>query len=86
MSKDKIIRIPISYDERQKNKHPEGYLPCEVSGRYIQFDLSGSNSHYVVANVMTEKYDGSKDRKLCELVFKAEDLAALLSKVNKIIR
>lgn len=83
MSKDKIVRIPISFEKRQKNKHDEGYVPCQVSGRYLQFDLDSVNPVNVIANVMTENTDADKDKKLCELVFDISDLKEVMAEISK---
>lgn len=53
---DKLIRITISFSKRMRNKYGEGYVPCEVSDRWLQFpeksELVG-DKNLMVVDVMT---------------------------------
>lgn len=83
MEKDKkVIRIPISYDQRMKNQKGIGYIPCEVSGRYLMFNNYVESNGLITMNVMTN--NGEVDRKLCEMVLHFDDLVKLVSEVNDI--
>lgn len=83
MNENKVVRIPISFEKRQKNKHDKGYVPCQVSGRYLQFNLDSVNPVNIIADVMTENTDGGKDRKLCEMVFNISDLKEVMVEISK---
>lgn len=48
MEKNKVVRIPISHKQRQLNKHGEGYVPCEVSSRWLQFADTGTTNGSVL--------------------------------------
>ena len=40
----KITKLPITHKQRQINLHDFGYVPCEVSGRYLQLQKNLKNS------------------------------------------
>lgn len=80
-NKGKLIRIPISYRQRKINEHGEGYVPCEVSERWIQFPDEVSDERYIPISIMTT---GSKQesRKICELIVSKDDLLRAIEKVK----
>jgi hypothetical protein len=79
--KEKLIRIPISYKQRKINEYGEGYVPCEVSERWIQFPDEISDERYIPISIMTT---GSKqeNRKICELVVSMDDLLGAIKKIK----
>lgn len=77
----KVVRIGITYDQRMRNEKGSGYVPCEVSGRYLMFNNYVSDDGFVFANVMTN--NGFNERKICELVLKYEDLVNAINHMNK---
>ena len=78
---EKIIEMPISYKERDYNLHGVGYVPCNVSSRWLQFSKTYDSSHGLVSvDVMT--LEGSnKPKKICELVLNINDLKLELEKI-----
>lgn len=68
-----VSRITITFNQKMKNMMGDRYVPCEVSGRWLEFDESNSESKYIKVNVMTRD-DNNVQRKLCELVLTKEDL------------
>lgn len=79
---EKITPMPISYKERDYNLHGTGYVPCEVSGRYLQFSETYSEKLDLVSvDVMTTN-DDRVTRKLCTLVLHYHDLLEELSKIK----
>ena len=82
LTKDnKIIRMPISYEQRKINEFGNGYVPCDVSERWLQFSDSGLKSGSVLVNVMTMGSD-DKPKKICEMVLNKEDLLRALENVR----
>ncbi len=75
---DKIVRIPITYKQRKINEHGEGYVPCEVSNRWLQFENT-SHDDFVTVDVMTTA-DSGKDHKITQLLLKKEDILRALNK------
>jgi len=76
-----VVRIPISNKQRQINKHGEGYVPCEVSSRWLQFDSYGTENGLVMVNVMTENEEGI-EKKICELVLTKDDILRAVNNIN----
>ena len=80
----KIIRIPITYAQRKKNEVGKGYVPCEVSRRYLRFHLSpnfSNSSKWIGVDVMTENTNSGGDRLLCHLIVKREDINNALNEI-----
>jgi hypothetical protein len=67
-----------------------GYVPCEVTGRYLAFRLDsagcGAGRELITLSVMTptEHKDGLpvKSRRLCSLVIQRRDIERALSSVR----
>ncbi|MDM5188582.1 hypothetical protein QUF99_15035 [Bacillus sp. DX4.1] len=77
-TEEKVIRIPISRKQRRINERGEGYVECEVSNRWLQFHDIVEDLELIPVDVMTENIDG-KERKLCELILKKEDILRALN-------
>lgn len=60
----KITKLPITHKQRQINLHDFGYVPCEVSGRYLQFDETYcKENNFVFVDVMTTDTASEKPKK-----------------------
>lgn len=85
MDKDKkVIKIPITHDERKINEFGNGYVPCQVSGRWLQFPDTATDDRWIFVDVMTMSED-KKPRKLCEMVLSKEDIMRAINSI-KIVR
>ncbi|MDW7618033.1 hypothetical protein SC499_26120 [Peribacillus simplex] len=82
MSSDdnKLIKIPITNAQRKINEYGNGYVPCEVSERWLQFSEDGSSNGLVKLNVMA--IGANKPRKVCELVLTKENILRALENVD----
>lgn len=67
----------------------KGYVPCEVSSRYLLFDLKSHatvSGEYITILVMTSnEWDASgpvKQRQLCSLIVTREDIERALQAVK----
>lgn len=81
----KIIRIPITYGQRKKNVKGEGYIPCQISGRYLNISLTSNvlkGGQFIDIDVMTEDTKDGNDRLLTRLIVTKEDLLETLDKVQ----
>lgn len=78
MEEEKVIRIPISSRQRRVNERGSGYVECEVTSRWLQFHGINEELGLIPVDVMTEGENG-KDRKLCELVLRRDDLLRALN-------
>ena len=61
---DKVIKIPISYEKRKKNEKGEGYVPCQISERYLEFSMESttvSDGEFICVDVMTENSSTGMD-------------------------
>ena len=80
--KSKIIRIPVSRSEREHNIHGTGYVPCNVSDRWLQFsDTYDKELNLVFADVMTLDHN-EKPKKICTLCLDVNELKAELAKIK----
>lgn len=81
----KIVEFPVNHKQRQINKKGNGYVPCEVSDRWLQFN----DTSYVVGDrevielsVMTNGKNGPY--RLCNLVVEKKDLERVINTVQPI--
>lgn len=79
----KIVKIPISYEQRKINENGVGYVPCQVSGRWLQFNTMVQDEKYIEVNVMTQT-ENNKFKKICELVLSKEDLLRAINSIEVI--
>jgi hypothetical protein len=71
-----IHEIPDSYKQRKIDEHGKGYVPCEVSSRWINFQpmvKTGYGDYFIEINIMTETQK-KENRKLCNLILEKKDL------------
>jgi len=88
MDNSKIIRIPITRKQREINEYGEGYVPCYVSQRWLQFntvsDIVG-DTEVIMMNAMTiDKND--QPYKLFEMILEKEDLIRALKSIKPLTR
>lgn len=76
MTEDKIVRIPITQMQRKLNEYGDGYVPCEVSERWLQFSKYSSENGLIPVQVMTKGKNG--DSLICELILKEHDILRAL--------
>jgi len=77
---NKIIHIPISYKQRKLNQMGEGYVPCEVSSRWIQFPKE-ANENYIPIDIMTIG-ENEKPKKICEMIVSKENLIKAINSIK----
>jgi len=83
MSDNKVIKIPITYTQRQLNHYGPGYVPCYMSSRWLQFDkVIDKNLDYIFVDVMTKNDDG-KESKICQLCLDAKDIMRALNSAEQ---
>ena len=79
----KITKLPITHKQRQINLHDFGYVPCEVSGRYLRFDETYcKENNFVFVDVMTTDTASEKPKKLCQLCLDVELLKRVVHKIQ----
>ncbi len=81
----KVVRMPISYNQRRKNEKGKGCVPCQVTGRYLDFNLKSAilNVREVITiDVMTSDTSDDKDRLITRIIVRREDLFEVLSRVQ----
>ncbi|EJO5347022.1 hypothetical protein NRP93_001088 [Clostridium botulinum] len=84
MENEKVIKIPISYSQRKINEMGNGYVPCEVSERWLQFDnesISLQSGELIGVNVMTLGSD-QQAKKICSLILTRKDIERALANVK----
>lgn len=82
--KEKNIKIPITYDQRIRNFRGKGYVPCEISSRWLQFPEQSAmvgGKELMFVDIMTYNQDG-EDKKICNLCIFREDILGALSTVK----
>lgn len=78
---EKITPIPITFKERDYNLHGIGYVPCNVSDRWLQFsDTYDEGTGLVFVDVMTKK-EKETPTKICQLCLNIHDLQNELAKI-----
>lgn len=71
---DKIVKLPISSDQRKINKKGEGCVPCQTSGRWLNFDDHVTpDLNFIFVDVMSES-----NHKICQLCLKIDDIERAL--------
>jgi len=84
--KDKIVRFPVTSMKRKRNSMGDGYVPCMVSERWLQFpDMSAGDfkeGEFIDVSVMTLD-SNEKPRKICSLVITREDIAKAVNAIKK---
>ncbi len=78
----KVEPLPVNAHKAIARKLGPRYVPCMVSGRYLEFPAeSGGHfggGEFIPINVMTVN-DENQPRRLCELVLTREQLLAALA-------
>ncbi|MCB2354464.1 hypothetical protein [Clostridium estertheticum] len=82
MMDDKIIEIPISYDQRKINEYGQGYVECGVSNRWLQFNKQSPDLKVITVDVMTLNTN-DKPHKICEMVLRVDDIMRALNSISK---
>jgi hypothetical protein len=77
---DKIIRFPKTFHDRMRNIHGDGYVPCEVTNRWLHVNVNGGE--YIDVNVMTGDAE-TESKKICHLVLKREEILRLADKIRE---
>jgi hypothetical protein len=80
----RVVRFPVDWRQRWRNRMGDRAVPCQVSGRWLEFPEAAdrvAGEDWMVINVMTEDYAGEKARKLCGLVLSRDDLLHALNRV-----
>lgn len=80
-NENNLVRIPITFKQRKINEYGKGYVPCEVSERWLQFPDEISDERYIGVDVMTNGSDNNP-KKLCELVVSKEDLIRAINSIE----
>ena len=76
MTEDKIVRIPYYSNAAKIKRIGCGYVPCEVSERWLQFSKYSSENGLIPVQVMTKGKNG--DSLICELILKEHDILRAL--------
>ncbi|NRT78131.1 hypothetical protein [Clostridium beijerinckii] len=81
---DKVVKLPIAYSIRKKNEMGKGYVPCQISSRYLK--LHGvsevGDKNFIMLDVMTEN-DNHEHKKICEMAIALEDLREAIKEVSE---
>ncbi len=82
---DNIIKLPVGYHRRLCNKFGKGYVPCMISGRWLQFPEESCKifreGEYLKIDLMTESSD-DEPIKLCDLIVTKEDLMRAINAIE----
>ncbi|MBU7320544.1 hypothetical protein [Paenibacillus oleatilyticus] len=71
-----VVSFPIGFYQMKKNELGERFLPCEVSGRWMEIVGGSRDNKFIIANVMTLGSD-DEERKICELILHTKDIINL---------
>lgn len=67
----------MKWKDKMIIRYGNGFVPCEVSERWIQFPSKVEDERWIPINIMTKSND--KDVKLCELIISKKDLLRAIS-------
>ncbi len=85
--KNKVIKFPISRSNCHKNKMGNGYVPCMVSDRWIQFPKKSAGhfegGEFIEISIMTHSYTKDEPRKLCDMIVTREDLLRAINAITE---
>lgn len=81
MEGKKIIKMPITYTERKLNEMGNGYVPCQVSERWIQFPENTTDYRFIPIEIMTIGKD-EKPKKICEMIMNRDDIVRAVNAVK----
>ena len=81
MSNNKIVRLPINWKQRMINQYGKGYVPCEVSNRWLQLPENCSDEKYMEVSVMTLDKE-EKPKKICDLILSKEDIIRAVNNIK----
>lgn len=81
---NKIIKLPINYSQRKKNEMGKGYVPCQISSRYLRLHSISQvgDKNFIMLDVMTEN-DDHEHRKICEMAIALEDLSEAFKEIQE---
>lgn len=84
MDNNKVTKIPISYSQRKLNEMGDGYVPCQISDRWLQFDSESElcgGGEFISVDVMTLG-SNEQSKKICQLILTREDIERALASVR----
>ena len=82
---EKIIKIPISYENRKKNEKGKGYVPCQVSERYLNFSMESTtvnDEEFIYVDVTPETSSQGIDKLLTRSIIKKGHLLQTLKNIS----
>jgi len=86
MSKDKIIKFPITQSQRRKNMNGPLVVECEISGRQMKFHKNSKllqGGEFITVDIMAMPIeDNIKSKKLCQLIVTKEDLLKAINSLE----
>ena len=76
-----VIPIPITYNQRKLNEYGEGYVPCLVSERWLQFPETAVHEINIPVKIMEQSGDGEATE-VGELFISKSDLLRAINAVK----
>lgn len=77
----KIIQIPVTYEQRKINEHGEGYVPCLVTNKWLQFPETAMHEINIPVKLMAQE-DDEEPIQLSELFLSKADLLRAINAVQ----
>lgn len=77
----KVIQIPVTYEQRKLNEHGEGYVPCLVTNKWLQFPETAMHEINIPVKLMAQE-DDEEPIQLSELFLSKDDLLRAINAVQ----
>ncbi len=78
---EKVIQIPVSYEQRKLNEHGLGYVPCLTTDKWLQFPETAVHEVNIPVKLMAQE-DGEDPIQLSELYLSKSDLLRAINAVD----
>lgn len=75
-----VVAIPVTSEQRKLNEHGEGYVPCALTEKWLQFPETVVDESNIPVKVMAE-LDG-EERQLTQLIINKADLLRAVNAVK----
>lgn len=78
---EKVIQIPVTYEQRKLNEHGLGYVPCLTSSQWLQFPETAVHDINIPVKLMAQE-DGEDPIQLSELRLSKDDLLRAINAIK----
>ncbi|CCO12379.2 hypothetical protein [Carnobacterium maltaromaticum] len=78
----KIVRFPITDSQKKQNTVGKGFVPCEISEKYLNLKKNSFEGDIVIKVMKDRSISGEIDHEICELVVSKSMLLKVLDQMK----